>query len=233
MSSIHDGTHTTVRERRQPAVTAIGASQTRKAFGDEPRKELPILTFINMYNHYMKRVDQADQDRGYYSSERKHYQTWKLLWHFLLDTTVGNCYKVSPPNKLTSSHYKFVQRLARDLLLRAQRPQGKPLPPPHQKLLSECVRKVVASEHVNIRLPGPAKYCTACTSTGTILTAKAQERKVFGNLSHNSRRKVPGTSIEKRRERSSRSLWGCEVCNLSFCRKGGCWQAHLDAATSN
>ena len=43
----------------------------------------------------MKGVDTADQMRSYYTSLKIHRRTWKPLFHFLLNTTVTNAYKLS------------------------------------------------------------------------------------------------------------------------------------------
>ncbi|KAG0641351.1 hypothetical protein HOY80DRAFT_1112950 [Tuber brumale] len=47
--------------RKRPAVTATGANITRKVFGDQPLKYLPIPTTVDCYNHGMGSVDQAAQ----------------------------------------------------------------------------------------------------------------------------------------------------------------------------
>ena len=61
--------------RKCPPLTASGAKQTRKVFGDVYEKELPILTFIFYYNHYMGGVDIADQLRSYFNTQRSHVRT--------------------------------------------------------------------------------------------------------------------------------------------------------------
>lgn len=97
MTTVCDGTEYVKRKRRRPANTATGALQTRKVFGDNVVKELAIPSFIDLYNHWMNGVDLADQFRHYYTIQRQHKQTWKPLWHFLLDTANSNAYKLSSP----------------------------------------------------------------------------------------------------------------------------------------
>ncbi|KAG0639173.1 hypothetical protein HOY80DRAFT_886699, partial [Tuber brumale] len=48
-----------VRLHKQPLATATGANITRKVFGDQPAKYLPIPTTVDCYNHGMRSVDQA------------------------------------------------------------------------------------------------------------------------------------------------------------------------------
>ena len=59
-STVHTGKKTIVTARKRPAVTLSGVRQMQKIFGDEIVKKLPILTFIDEYNHYMSSVDIAD-----------------------------------------------------------------------------------------------------------------------------------------------------------------------------
>ena len=94
MSTVSNPRETVRRLRRRPAKTATNARTSRAVFGEMTTKELDIPKFIDMYNHYMNGVDNADQLRCYYSTQRVHFKTWKPLWHFLLDTTVVNSYKI-------------------------------------------------------------------------------------------------------------------------------------------
>ena len=47
--------------QKHPPLTASGAKQTQKVFGNIYKKELPIPIFIFYYNHYIGGVDIADQ----------------------------------------------------------------------------------------------------------------------------------------------------------------------------
>ena len=60
------------RMRRRPAATATNASTSRAKFGNEAVKEMDMPTFIDRYNHFMNGVDQADQLKSYYSTQRTH-----------------------------------------------------------------------------------------------------------------------------------------------------------------
>ena len=92
MSTVSNGQKTVKRLRRRPAKTATNARTSRAVFGEMTTKELDIPEFINMYNHYMNGVDNADQLLCYYSTQRVHLKSWKPLWHFLLDSTIVNSY---------------------------------------------------------------------------------------------------------------------------------------------
>ena len=72
MTTVHSGKEVVERLRRRPAIIATSTRTLRLPFGDEPVKSLPIPQFIDMYNHFMGGVDQADQLRSYYSTQRRH-----------------------------------------------------------------------------------------------------------------------------------------------------------------
>jgi hypothetical protein len=63
MTTGHNLTSQIVRLRKRPKPTSTNAKITREPFGDQPRKDLPIPTFINDYNHYMGSIDRANQLR--------------------------------------------------------------------------------------------------------------------------------------------------------------------------
>ena len=112
MSTVSDGQEKIRRLRRRPAKTATNARTSRAMFGESATKELEIPAFIDMYNHYMNGVDNADQLRSYYSTQRVHLKNWKPLWHFLLDTTVVNSYNIHHcmPEYPYQSRYHYSQR---------------------------------------------------------------------------------------------------------------------------
>ena len=65
------------RLRRRPAATATNARTSRAEFGEAVVKLLPIPALINKYNHFMNGVNQADQLRSYYTTQRIHVKNWK------------------------------------------------------------------------------------------------------------------------------------------------------------
>ena len=106
-----------VTQQRRPAKTASGAAQTHKIFSNDICKELPIPDFIDKYNCYMCGVDIADQLQSYYNTQRAHRKTWKPLFHFLLNTIVGNCYLLSSyrPVDRYYCHKKLHKQFRKDL----------------------------------------------------------------------------------------------------------------------
>ena len=64
-----------IRPRKKPTASRTRASKTRKLFGDDIVKDLPIPVLIDQYNHHMGAVDQFDQLRSYYDVLRSHRKT--------------------------------------------------------------------------------------------------------------------------------------------------------------
>ena len=60
MTTVSNGRKQVKRLRRRPAKTATNARTSRAIFDAEARKELPIPEFIDIYNHFMNGVDNAD-----------------------------------------------------------------------------------------------------------------------------------------------------------------------------
>ena len=79
MSTVSDPRDTITRLRRRPGKTATNARTSRAVFGEMSIKALDIPAFIDMYNHYMNGVDNTDQLRCYYSTQRVHFKNWKPL----------------------------------------------------------------------------------------------------------------------------------------------------------
>lgn len=95
MSTIDNGRHTKLVDRKRPPLTQTGARITRKVFSDDIIKKLDIPTWVWYYNHYMGGVDITDQLRSYFNTQRAHRKTWKALFHFLLDVIITNSYLLS------------------------------------------------------------------------------------------------------------------------------------------
>lgn len=79
MTTVDDGQTTVTRSRRRPPKTATNARTSRVIFGDEAVKELAIPQFIDIYNHFIGGVDQADQLRSYNHIQRIYVKNWKPL----------------------------------------------------------------------------------------------------------------------------------------------------------
>ena len=121
--------------------------------------------FIDKYNHFMNGVDVADQLRSYYTTQRIHTKSWKPLWHFLLDTTIVNCYKIAksspkrPWGEPSShhSHKDFRLELVEELFMHSKRLTPEPKLAKH---LKQSVAQTNKPNHVElIRMDGDSKTC--------------------------------------------------------------------------
>ena len=113
-------------------------------------KELSIPQFIDMYNHLMGGVDEADQLRSYFNTQRTHLKSWRPIYHFLLDTTIVNCYKLSTKSipgywPKRSAHKAFREELVEALFNNGERLTK---PPGRVATMEEKdIHKAPAEEH--------------------------------------------------------------------------------------
>ena len=233
MSTVSNGRRTVKRNRKRPSKTSTNARTSRAVFGNEPVKELAIPEFIDLYNHFMNGVDVADQLRSYYTSQRVHLKTWKPLWHFLLDTTVCNCFKIAsatpqrPYTELQSHdrHKTFNMELINGLYENSERLHAPACPRRSMKpnKLSLLVHKAPAFQHEKLlRLGDDPKACEACNSAGRVVV-NVLKRKPLTELSNTS---ITGG---KRRNRVPRSIHGCALCKIHLCNTDRCWNEHIEA----
>ena len=236
MATVSNGRKKVKRLRRRPAKTATNARTSARAmFGEEARKELPIPEFIDMYNHYMNGVDNADQLRCYYSTQRVHFKSWKPLWHFLLDTVITNSYKIAHyvPERVdkasweSHSHREFRIQLASQLFEHSERLSGRPSTLKHS--LSARVYPAAAIDHGRLeRIGTKPQACVVYLYTGRKVPP-ARPRKPLLELSHNSVTKPHNIDKRQRRQRVSRGIFGCKLCGIYICNHIGCWKEHIMA----
>ena len=233
MSTVSDPRDTISRLRRRPAKTATNARTSRTPFGEESTKVMDIPAFIDMYNHYMNGVDNADQLRCYYSTQRVHFKNWKPLWHFLLDITIVNCFKIHycMPKKPYQSRIQYSRRefrtkLASQLLEHSERICGKPTS--IKASLSCRVHPAAPREHGSLeRIGDRAKRCVVCSIAGRKVEKVVQIRKPLSELSINAGRTL--SDVRKRPKQIPRGLFGCKLCGIAICNHIGCWKEHLEA----
>lgn len=232
-STVSNGRVQVNRWRRRPATTATDAAQTRKVFGDQAIKELSIPEFIDMYNHFMGGVDQADQLRSYYNTQRVHNKSWKPLWHFLLNISLVNCYKLSSQSSpghwpTRSAHKAFRLELIESLFNYLVRLAKQKKPP--ATMGDKDIHKVLAEEHGRgpVLLFRNHRGCAACIAAGKKSSNTKHPRKPLTELSINTIKKPRDSKDWKKPKRPPRTRNGCPLCKIPLCTKGTCWQEHLD-----
>ena len=212
---------------------------TRKVFGDEVVKALRIPTFIFYYNLYMGSVDIADQLRSYFNTQRTHRKTWKPLFHFLLDTVLGNSYLLSsyrPTNHRAGrndGHKKFRRDLRDALFKRSIRKrkaytQDAPLRcstddilwyPTHHYTLKKLWVK-------------PVNYSACIEASRKSQNTIKRCRKPLTDLSTNTIKRRRDSKDGKMLQRAPRTRYGCSVCQIPFCREDECWLSHIERLNS-
>ena len=219
-----------MRLRRRPAKTATNSRTSRAVFGEEAVKLLSIPEFIDSYNHFINGVDVADQLRSYYTTQRAHVKNWKPFWHFLLDTTVVNCYKIAhctPERPFAESrrhdlHKRFRIQLAQGLFAHSERTGlGKASKP--KLTLSKYVHPAREIEHGGpVRLGIQAKPCRVCICANRT-TKHVLIRKPLQELKNVS------TRGQNRRDRAPSTRYGCALCGINICNHKRCWNEHIQS----
>ena len=173
-------------------------------------------------------VDITDQLRSYYNTQRAHRKTWKPLFHFLLNTIIGNCYLLSSYRPVDryychkKLHKQFRKDLRKALFQNSIRARKHPYyATPSRPLINEIIWEPVV-EHKLVKLSEQQRNCSGCIEARRMSTEPhIARRKPLADLSVNT------TQKGKRRQRVPRTQFGCSVCRIPFCRKGDCWNAHV------
>ena len=161
-----------------------------------------------------------------------HVRTWKSLWHFLLNTTICNCYKIvnstsirfhaEQHDHITHRIFRFeliVQLFARSKRLSFSRIVSREL---KRKSEIENVNSASKSTHEHcIKLKDVIKKCWICFRMQKKMINSRKKRKTLTKLSINNLIK------NKRRERISRTRYECELCKFHLCKSKTCWNDHI------
>ena len=179
----------------------------------------------------MKGVDTADQMRSYYSSLKRYRKTWKPLLHFILDTIVTNCFKMSSfagrgwPDR--AGHKAFVEQLVNSLFKHSIRvaQASRERVPMNRILWYPVVEHGYKPEKINEK----PMACSACLEAGRKSSIKKlSARKPLCELSPITTKKPRDSKDWKRPSRAPRTQFGCRLCRIPLCKIGPCWQAHID-----
>lgn len=189
MSIVSDSRDTILRLRRRLAKIAINIRTSRVIFEEESVKVLDILVFIDIYNYYINGINNANQLRCYYFIQRVYFKSWKPLWHFLLDTTITNCYKIHHcmPKRLNESRIQYSQRefrarLASQLFELSERFSGQQIS--IRASLASRVHPAAGRDHGLLEsMRDGVKACVPCLLAGRGVPKPAQIRKPLLELS--------------------------------------------------
>ena len=128
MTTGHTPTEEITRHRKRPKKTSTNSIIVREVFNGQPRKELEIPLFIDLYNHYMNSVDVANQLRAtatvHFSRNEKEFFPG-MFW--AIDMILTNCWKIyeslygpflsSTQKRRPEAYRKFLEALVELLFL--------------------------------------------------------------------------------------------------------------------
>ena len=182
----------------------------------------------------MNGVDNADQLRCYYSTQKVHFKSQKLLQHFLLDTAITNSYKIAyyvpkRVNKASQKSYSYREfriQLASQLFESLKRLSGKASTIKYS--LSIRVYSVAAMDYSRLEyISKKPQVYVPCLYIGRKV-APVRPRKPLLELSNNSFR-LRDIAKRKRRERVLRSIFSCKLCGIYIYNYIGYWKEHIIA----
>ena len=232
MNTIHTNKQYVQRMRKKSVKTSTNARTSRASFDNLTVKKLAILDFIDFYNHFMNDVNVTNQLRCYYDTQRVHLKIWKPLWHFLLNITVCNSYKIVNIIEQRSyaelrkheAHKIFRMKLIKILYDRSKRlTTSSNEYHDFSKQLALLIRHASVMKHERMTkiVDKDSQYCVSCTVINK-KTRKAIVRKSLQKLFFNS------TVTIKRRQRFSIITYECQLCVMSICKKIKCWSEHIE-----
>jgi len=184
-------------------------------------------------------VDIADQLRSYFSTQRAHIRTWKPLFHFLLNTVLGNCFLLSsytPTDRRVSrkdGHKQFRIDLRNALFERSIRKRKFYTQEPPPRRSTDQIIWIPTPQHELIKLFNKPINCSACIEAGRHTQVQCMgRRKALSKLSPNTTMKPRDSKEWERRKRALRTHFGCSICKIPFCRKDNCWLPHIERLNS-
>jgi hypothetical protein len=164
-------------------------------------------------------------------------KTWKPLWHFLLDVILVNCFLLSSYHSSDAhrdTHKQFRKDLRQALFEQSTRRRVYIRERPLRNSTSDILWYPV-EDHKLVKLftRRKQKYCSACIEAGSKTQIQHRgRRKPLSDLSPNTTRKPRNSKDWRRPRRAPRTLYGCSVCRIPFCRKDGCWLPYIERLKS-
>jgi Transposase IS4 len=165
---------------------------------------MPIPRIFDDYNKYIGGVDIANQLRESYETHRKTFRVWFPLLYWLIDAIIINAYRLQYLSKKSKgvstkelpTQIGFRQGLYKRLFSFHKH---------QERQFSESLpisRTNSTVQHIAIRQPKQT-HCIWC-------------RYRLGR----KRQRDENTTIE----RAKRSLFKCNICNVTLCTRGACWE---------
>ncbi len=204
-----------IRDKKRSFRTFISAKTARASFNNKSHVKLSIPDFDDVYNHYMRAVNQADQLRSSYEYNRRcKSEGHKALYEFLIEISVINAYKLSLHSEASAKytvHSEFRTALTTGLIQASERQFLK-----RKRTLTESAieRSMIRLDDHQICRRKSLDDCRGCKEIG--LAARPRKRQVLSEITPNL-----GNS-----KRGKRSIFGCDICDIPLCKDGPCWAAY-------
>jgi hypothetical protein len=186
---------------RVPKRKITNAKNSRPAFEGYNKKEMPIPTCFDDYNHHMGGVDIADQLRCYYDIQLICWRTWWPLFFYAMDTMITNSYIIycDIPGVPKITHKAFRLSCAWGLILAADTP------------------KAASNSSSNSSKASRGKYIKKDTVLPSDRRCECGHMSVYGQ-----KRVVCWLCRWKHREQGAsdnlpKTKWSCRQCALPLC----------------
>ncbi len=194
------------KKRKRPSKTSTNARVVLPAFKENEQevqeKVFRVPKLFHFYNKHMGEIDRFNALVAAYTSQRACNRNWMPLFHWHLDGSLVNAYKLCEPMGTTQEHQKFLEDIVVELLKEGG--SSRKLSPPTPIVTQP---KPLRGEHEWKDL----KRIRAC-----IMCRRDQQKKrSFGTM-------ISGNSGARR------TRGGCAVCQVYLCRQGGCIERFHD-----
>ena len=146
----------------------------------------------------MGEVDRFNALVAAYTSQRACNRNWMPLFHWHLDGSLTNAFKLCEPMGSTQEHQKFLESIVVELLKEGDLCRVRPNPPP-----ITILPRQLRGSHEWKDLKG-SRTCVMCRIN---IQKRGFGREISGN-----------------RGAPPRTRGGCSVCKVFLCRKGDCVQ---------
>ena len=172
----------------------------------------------------MNEMNVTNQLRCYYDTQRVYFKIWKFLWHYLLNITICNNYKIIhitfqrfyAHDWNHYNHKNFRNELIRELFNHFERLihfNNDIMNDNKIIILIHYVKHVSIIKHdMSKRLNDSTKYCVICTmQKKSVINSK--NKKSFQEFNFNNKKH------SKRRIRFSCIVYDCKLCDIHLCKK--------------
>lgn len=196
------------KKRKRPSKTSINARVVLPAFKENGQdvweKDFKVPKVFYYYNKHMGEVDRFNALVAAYTSQRACNRNWMPLFHWHLDGSLANAFKLSESLGTTSNqaqrHQKFLESVIVELLKEGDLGRIR-APPPPIILQPMGSRGGLRGKHEWKDL-GSIRTCLMCRKN---IQDRGFGREISGN-----------------RGGTPRTRGGCGVCKVYLCRKGDC-----------